>query len=167
MSACLLGEPVRYDGEKKEIAWVREALAEHVEIVAICPEVGAGMPVPRPPIELVILENQSLHTRLVQGAGDVHTPLEAFCSRKLAELEECELDGYLFKARSPSCGVIDTPYFSESGEIARRGPGLWARDVMTRWPEMPIADESNVATPEGQSAFLLRVRDYWRRRQER
>ena len=53
ISACLLGERVRYDGGHKKNALVTETLGPHVEWVAICPEVELGLPIPRPAMDLV------------------------------------------------------------------------------------------------------------------
>ncbi|UNB58657.1 DUF523 domain-containing protein [Aeromonas hydrophila] len=52
VSACLLGQPVRYDGQSKGIVsdWLRELGAEG-RVLAFCPEVAGGLPTPRPPAE--------------------------------------------------------------------------------------------------------------------
>jgi uncharacterized protein YbbK (DUF523 family) len=161
VSSCLLGQRVRYDGVEKRIPWVSEILSIEVELVPICPEVGAGMSVPRPPIQLVERGAGRREVALVTGAGDVHTAMRAFCDTMRVQLEANGLHGYLFKARSPSCGIRDTPHFSESGAVLRKGAGLWAETCMQRWPELPIADESDVSDQAGQQAFLQRVREFW------
>lgn len=61
VSACLLGQPVRYDGQAKPHAWVRDVLARKAELVPLCPETGAGLPVPRPPVRLVRLTVGFVH----------------------------------------------------------------------------------------------------------
>lgn len=54
VSACLLGEPCRYDGASKPCAAVRDlALEPGVELVPVCPEVMGGLPTPRAASELV------------------------------------------------------------------------------------------------------------------
>lgn len=162
VSSCLLGHRVRYDGAEKSLSWVTDTLANLVELIPVCPEVGAGMSVPRPPIQMV--ERDSVvRIELVHGTGEVHQALEHYCQSALRVLEQHGLHGYLFKARSPSCGVVDTPHFAADGDIVRRGSGLWAQAVLDRWPTLPVADESQVQDEEGREAFLQRVHDYWRR----
>lgn len=161
VSSCLLGQLVRYDGVEKRIPWVSEILSSKVELVPICPEVGAGMSVPRPPIQLVERKTGIREIELVNGQGDVHTAMRAFCDAMRMQLESHGLHGYLFKARSPSCGIRDTPHFSKSGAILRKGAGLWAETCMQRWPELPIADESDVNDEAGQEAFVQRVQRFW------
>ncbi|HPF69113.1 MAG TPA: DUF523 domain-containing protein [Candidatus Krumholzibacteria bacterium] len=49
VSACLLGQNVRYDGRLKTCAEVHDLLAAAADLVPLCPETGVGMPVPREP----------------------------------------------------------------------------------------------------------------------
>ena len=53
VSACLLGRKVRFDGGHKRSRFITDALAEHFEFAAFCPEVAIGMEAPRQPIRLV------------------------------------------------------------------------------------------------------------------
>ena len=53
ISACLLGEQVRYDGGHKRLPFASDELARHFDFVKICPEQAIGMGVPRPTIRLV------------------------------------------------------------------------------------------------------------------
>lgn len=51
VSACLMGDPVRYDGSGKSTGWIRQLGSRHV-LYKICPEVAGGLPVPREPSEI-------------------------------------------------------------------------------------------------------------------
>lgn len=53
VSACLLGEPCRYDGRAKPCASVQELAKRGHELLPICPEVAGGLPTPRTPCEIV------------------------------------------------------------------------------------------------------------------
>ena len=55
VSACLLGDEVRFDGGHKRNEFVLEQLGRFVELVKICPEVEVGMAVPRETVRLVLL----------------------------------------------------------------------------------------------------------------
>ena len=52
VSACLLGQPVRFDGGRKRNRFITEQLSRLMEIVPICPEMEAGLGTPRPTIQL-------------------------------------------------------------------------------------------------------------------
>src|SRR5271154_5134987 len=104
VSACLLGENVRWDGGNKRDRFVLEVLGADFELVPVCPEVELGLGVPRDPIDLV---HSSGPTRLVNAkTGEDLTPrMERFAAERLEALAKLDLRGYVFKARSPSCGL--------------------------------------------------------------
>ena len=54
VSACLLGEPCRYDGRAKPCAAVQGLASRGHELVPVCPEVAGGLPTPRTPCEVVL-----------------------------------------------------------------------------------------------------------------
>ena len=62
VSACLLGQPVRYDGQHKLDPFLRDTLGAYVEYVPVCPEFEAGFGVPR---EAMRLEGDPASPRLV------------------------------------------------------------------------------------------------------
>src|SRR3954452_17971392 len=104
VSACLLGQEVRYNGGHKQDAFLTDTFGRYVEWVAVCPEVELGMGTPRPPIRLERLEEE---VRLVMpSTGEDYTALmRAWSERRDEALAGMELDGYVLKKDSPSCGM--------------------------------------------------------------
>ena len=105
ISACLLGQAVRYDGRHKEHLLVTRALSAFMTFVPVCPEVEAGMGVPRPPVRLVRVGRK---TRVLDPANGVdHTEsLRAFSRARVGELAALDLSGYILKKDLKSCMVI-------------------------------------------------------------
>ena len=114
ISACLLGEPVRYDGKDKFCPQLVARLRQHFILVAICPEVAIGMSVPRAPIQLV-QDGAGVRARGVQDPSKDVTELLADYGHNVADTQT-EFFGYVFKARSPSCGLGSTPLFNINGD---------------------------------------------------
>lgn len=104
VSACLLGEPVRYDGQAKFSAAVRGGLALLAELVPLCPEVGAGMPVPREPVDLCGAADAPRLIGCLTGE-DWTLRVQAWIDAALDRCAELGVSGFVLKARSPSCGV--------------------------------------------------------------
>ncbi len=104
ISSCLLGERVRYDGGHKLDPYLRDTLGKLVDWVPVCPEVEYGLPVPREAMHLVgTAAGVRLMTRVI---GIDHTEgMTRWASRRLRELEKESLCGFIFKSRSPSCGM--------------------------------------------------------------
>lgn len=158
---------MRYDAKEKRVPWIAEVLAKRVEIVSICPEVGAGMPVPRPPIQIVRGPGEEGRIVVVGEGSDQTELMKNFIGKQLLVLQAQPIDGYIFKARSPSCGLRDTPYFESAAKAdsaSAHGAGLWAAAVVAKLPTLPCVDESDVTDPEGQERFLARVQAHWQAR---
>lgn len=160
VSACLAGHRVRYDGADQHCSLVEKELAHRFELIPICPEVGAGMATPRPPIQ-IMQDRAEIRVCLVDDhAHDVTQQLREYAQSVIVELGE-ELSGFVFKSRSPSCGIDDTPRFDEGGlQQLSVGAGLFAGMLIGRFPLLPLIDEMQLEQSEQCSAFIRRVRDY-------
>lgn len=160
VSACLLGESVRYDGGHRRLAFIADQLAAQCELIAICPEVGIGLGVPRLPIQLR-REGGTIQARgVVNTDQDVTVALQRYAQQQVQLWST--IDGYIFKSRSPSCGLHDVPIAPDG-----KGAGIYATEWMRSYPLLPMVDELAVQDKLGQRHFLDRVMAYRNRRQQR
>src|SRR5213593_4287122 len=104
VSACLLGQAVRYDGGHKRDSFLVDTLGRFVEWVPVCPEVELGLGVPREPIRL---EGDPAAPRLVaaNSGRDLTRAMTRLARARAAELARLDLVGYVLKKDSPSCGM--------------------------------------------------------------
>ncbi len=155
ISACLLGERVRYDGGHKLDRHLRDVLGECVEWVPVCPEAECGLSVPREAMRLVGgLADPRLVTRTT---GIDHTErMKSWATKRLAEPDALRLDGFVLKARSPSC-ALSVEVVDAAGNPVGRGPGLFARALIQRFPGLPVAEDEALHDPRAWKAFLARV----------
>jgi uncharacterized protein YbbK (DUF523 family) len=153
VSSCLLGNVVRYDGGHKLDLYLRDILGQIVEWVPVCPEVEAGLTVPREPMQL---SGDPAAPRLVTiQTGIDHTERVArWAHARLVQLEKADLCGFVFKARSPSCGVHDTKITASSGGMAGLGPGLFAAAFMLRFSSLPVEDEERLRLTSIREDFI-------------
>lgn len=158
ISACLLGERVRYDGGHKRDAFLADVLGGQVEWVPVCPEVEAGMGTPREPVQLV---RSGEDVRMVGVTSHVdHTDtMRRWSAARLDELARADLSGYVLKSRSPSCGLA-VPVIGAEEEAT--GRGLFAEALLERLPSLPIEEESRLSDPQIRERFLERVLAYRR-----
>lgn len=139
VSECLLGRTVRYDGGHKRDDFLVRSLGPAVEWVPVCPEVEVGMPVPREPLRLV-----GKPPRLIaQGGADWTERMEAFAARRTDQLAALDLDGYVLKKKSPSCGID--------------GGGLFAAALARRLPSLPRTEEGWLHDERRRESFLARL----------
>ncbi len=164
ISRCLLGDPVRYDGTHKRDAALVDALSPHVEWVSVCPEVEIGMGTPREPIGLVArahgVPSAGARVRLVGlSTGEDWTDrMQTWAWERMDALTPLRLSGYVFKARSPSCGIHGVPV--HAGAMERVGRGLFAQVLITALPDLPVADEEELTHTASRDDFLRRIRAY-------
>jgi len=125
VSACLLGEEVRYDGGHKRDRFLTETLGGFVEWVQVCPEVEAGMGTPRPAMRLVRAPGGSIRLITVVDGVDLTATMRTFAATRAKQLAAMDLDGYVLKKDSPSCGLERVRVYAESGPPARNGRGLF------------------------------------------
>ncbi|MDQ4148552.1 MAG: DUF523 and DUF1722 domain-containing protein [Actinomycetota bacterium] len=159
VSVCLLGENVRHDGGHKRNTLVTDLLGPHFEWVPVCPEVEAGMSVPREPVHL---ERSGEGVRMVgNDSGTDHTEaMTELSSERSAQLSEADLRGYIFKSGSPSCGLEKVPI--KEGEEYARGRGMFAEAVVRRVPHLPMIEAESLSDPRAREGFIERVFTYHR-----
>src|SRR4026209_2097414 len=104
VSACLLGDEVRYDGGHKRNVTLIDVIGPQVELVPVCPEVEVGMGTPREPLELV-RDERGLRMITVTTRVDYTDRMNDWAERRVRELERSGIDGYVLKSGSPSCGL--------------------------------------------------------------
>ncbi|MFA5074084.1 MAG: DUF523 domain-containing protein [Nitrospirota bacterium] len=153
ISSCLLGRNVRYDGGHKFDAFLIEALSPLVEWVPVCPEVECGLPVPREAMRLTG-DGKSLQLVTIETKVDHTESIMLWTNEKLKVLEQEQVCGFIFKARSPSCGIDDTELFSESGRKIGTCPGIFSRAVRDCFPSLPVEDEEALQEPNIRESFL-------------
>ncbi|MGD9873106.1 MAG: YbgA family protein [Kiritimatiellia bacterium] len=156
ISTCLLGEKVRYDGQHKLDTFLRDTLGRFVEYVAVCPEVECGLPIPR---EAMRLEGDPENPRLMthKTRRDLTEMQQAWGRRRLQDLESENLDGYIFKSKSPSSGLFRVKVYQESGMPVKQGVGIWAKMFTEKFPLLPVEEEGRLNDPVLRENFIERI----------
>jgi uncharacterized protein YbgA (DUF1722 family)/uncharacterized protein YbbK (DUF523 family) len=164
VSSCLLGQAVRFDGGHKRDRFVTDLLGSHVEWVPVCPELEAGMGVPRPAMRLV---REGRDVRLVETAsGRDHTArMRRFSAKRLRSLRALELCGYVLKKDSPSCGMERVKLYGGKGMARREARGLFAAALRDAFPSLPVEEEGRLSDPALRENFIERVFAYARLRE--
>ena len=139
VSQCLLGDAVRYDGKSKANQIILEQLTAVFNLVAVCPEVEAGLPIPRPPVQLTGSLQHPKLTGRDDPAIDVTDIMQQYCETRPDELKH--LAGFIFKSRSPSCGLNSTPVFINGQCVTESGRGIFARRLCEVYPDLSVIED--------------------------
>jgi uncharacterized protein YbbK (DUF523 family)/uncharacterized protein YbgA (DUF1722 family) len=156
ISACLLGENVRWDGGHKRDPWLKDALGKHVEWVPVCPELEVGMGVPR---ESVHLAGAPSDPRLVgvTSGEDWTARMSAYSAKRVSQLAAMDLAGFVLKKNSPSCGMERVKVWRASGQPTKDGTGAFASVLLDRLPDLPVEEEGRLEDPDLREHFVERV----------
>lgn len=165
ISACLAGEAVRYDGSDAASSLPGDALRGRLRLCGICPEVGIGMGVPRPPIRLVGRLGNPRALRVDRPSEDFTDALGAFADAQAAFLDQ--VFGFIFMERSPSCGLASVKVRAEvrGAPLRLDGRGAFAHRVVESRPELPVEENGRLRDAPLREAFLTQVVTFahWRR----
>ena len=163
ISACLLGQEVRFDGGHKRDAFLTKVLGPYVEYVPVCPEVEMGLGTPRETLRLV---RQPAGLRMVTTrTGTDHTDgMQRWSKKRLTELEHEDLSGYVLKKDSPSCGMERVKTYGAGMMPARDGRGIFASALLERYPLLPVEEEGRLSDPTLRENFIERIFAYRRLR---
>lgn len=158
ISACLLGQEVRFDGGHKRSSFCERDLGAHFEYHPVCPEMAIGLGAPRAAIRLVKRHGE-VRAEASNGSFDVTDKLIAFSEQKASQLDF--LSGYILCAKSPSCGMERVRIYGANNEgSAKEGIGLFAKALMEANPLLPVEEDGRLCDPILRENFVLRVFAY-------
>lgn len=162
VSTCLLGENVRHDGGHSKDRFVVETLGRWFQFVPVCPEMEIGMGTPRPRVRLID-DGQGIRLVAPSTGEDFTERIQGFSERKIGELQKQDLDGYVLKKSSPSCGLERIRVYRNGMPARRDESGLFAAELQRRWPGLPIEEEGRLNDPHLRENFVERVfcRNRW------
>lgn len=158
MSRCLLGDRVRYDGEIKLFTDLLDFINTNFQVIAVCPEVEIGLSVPRPPVQLSGDLNNIKITGRDDSSIDITKPMQQYCQQRPAQLNS--IQAYIFKSKSPSCGIKDIPVFASPEQVIGTRPGVFAHAILQHYPDLPIIDEHGLSSRKQRDKFLQQVQLY-------
>lgn len=161
ISQCLLGDEVRYDGGHKRDVFLTDVLAPFVEWVPVCPEVEAGLGTPREAMHLAG-DPDSPKLLTIRTHVDHTATLKMFSQRRVQELHSSDLDGYIFKKSSPSCGIYRVKVYTENGQPSKQGSGIFAAAFQEAFPLLPVEEEGRLNDAPIRENFITRIFCYRR-----
>ena len=153
VSACLLGQNVRYNGGHSRDPFITDTLSQYVEFFPVCPEVECGLPVPREAMRLV--GDPECPRLITSNTKQDHTErMLKWCLRRVRELEKLDLYGFIFKKGSPSSGMERVKVYSDQGMPSNRGIGMFANAFMEHFPLLPVEEDGRLHDPKLRENFI-------------
>ena len=158
ISSCLLGNKVRFDGGHKQSKYCVQILSRYFDFQTLCPEMAIGLGAPRKAIRLIRDEDR-IRVIASDGSFDVTDKLAQYGKQTSPLLTH--LSGYIFCAKSPSCGMERvTLYQKDSDQGNREGVGVFAAQIMEDYPLLPVEEDGRLNDPLLRENFITRVLAY-------
>ncbi|MFC9972570.1 YbgA family protein [Spirillospora sp. NPDC127200] len=154
VSSCLLGEPVRYNGGHSRNRFLADSLGGYVDWVPVCPEMEIGLGAPRPTLRLTT-DDGPVRITTKDRSADHTDAMVALAERRSAELPE--LEGWILKSRSPSCGPRGVSRYRKDMPVDRRGQGVFAAALAERRPLLAIEEDGRLNDPVLRRHFVERI----------
>lgn len=158
ISACLMGQEVRYNGGHKRSVFCSKDLTPYFEYRTYCPEMAIGMGVPRPTIRLQGDFNNPQVVGTKNADLNVTKPLGAYSQEQARKMSD--LSGFIFMKDSPSCGAFTTKVYTDNGVHQKRRGGIFASAVMAENPNLPVEEGGRLNDPVLRESFIARVYIY-------
>jgi uncharacterized protein YbgA (DUF1722 family)/uncharacterized protein YbbK (DUF523 family) len=154
-SKCIEFAACRYNGAMIPSPVVN-LLMPRVEFLPVCPEVEIGLGIPRHPIR-IIKSGTGLRLLQPETGKDVTDDMTDFVDGFLNTVEN--VDGFVLKFRSPSCGMKDVKMYSgtEKGASASKGAGFFGGEVVRRFAGLAIEDEGRLTNFKIREHFLTKI----------
>jgi uncharacterized protein YbgA (DUF1722 family)/uncharacterized protein YbbK (DUF523 family) len=161
ISACLHGEEVRYNGADQRDDLLLGTIGRYVRWVTVCPEVELGLGVPR---ETLRLEGDPASPRLVQTQTrrDITDGMREWARFRLATFYQNDVDGFIAKKNSPSCGVFRVKLYDANGSPSGASRGIFADELTKAFPLLPVEEEGRLRDPVIRENFVERIFAYHR-----
>ncbi|MEH6452015.1 MAG: DUF523 and DUF1722 domain-containing protein [Psychromonas sp.] len=158
ISSCLIGNKVRFDGGHKRSVYCQKVLSQYFDFQPICPEMAIGMGAPRKAIRL-IKDEERVRVMASDASFEVTEQLAEFGEKTSPLLTP--FSGYVFCAKSPTCGMERVTLYKEGGnQGSRDGVGVFAAKVMADHPLMPVEEDGRLNDLLLRENFITRVLAY-------
>ncbi len=159
ISACLLGQEVRFDGGHKEDRFISRTLGVHFQWIPVCPEVEIGLGIPRETIRLERIDGD-IRLLATKSRMDHTEEMRSYARQRMADLRKENLSGYILKKDSPSCGMERVRVHAGGNRLTRSGTGLFAEALLEHFPNLPVEEEGRLADPNLRENWIERVFAY-------
>jgi uncharacterized protein YbgA (DUF1722 family)/uncharacterized protein YbbK (DUF523 family) len=156
VSSSLLGKEVRYNGGHSLDRYITGTLSDYFTFVDVCPEVEAGLGIPRETLRLVG-DPDAPRLMTTKTKKDFTETMQKWAKQRIKNFEKEDLCGFIFKKGSPSSGMERVRVYTERGMPSNRGSGMFARAFMDHFPLIPTEEDGRLNDSALRENFIERI----------
>lgn len=158
ISKCIEHGNCRYDGSMIHDDFVKK-LQNYVNFIPVCPEMEIGLPSPRQAMRIIEKEGKE-ELVFSQTGEELTTVMQVYAEEKAEDLVSQEIDGFVLKSRSPSCGIKDVKVyktFGRSSSLSKKTKGFFSKEVFHVFGQLAIEDEGRLSNYQIREHFCTRI----------
>ena len=159
VSACLLGEKIRFDGGHKHDRFITKQLGEYAQYVPFCPE-HVAFGTPRPTIRLVESTENGYFVQSNKTQDDVTDQLLKTSHSEFSKIKDEPIRGIILKSKSPSCGLGSALVYRDNGYAKEKNDGMFAKMCKENFPLLPMEEEGRLCDPWLRENFVMQLFAY-------
>ena len=156
ISRCIEFEKCRYN-EAMISSEAVKMMKDHVDFITVCPEADIGMGIPRVPVRLV--EEEDVRLKQLKTGKDWTDKMVSY-REKISENIDDDIDGFIMKSRSPSCGPYEVKVYKDiekGAPISNKGKGLFGGYIREKYDGLPVEDEGRLTNFTIRDHFLTTI----------
>ena len=155
ISKCIEFDFCRYNAQIIRSKFI-EKLKPFIDFIPICPEYEIDLGIPRYPIRITEQDNKKYLIQPETGK-DVTEKMNKFSNDFLKKIKD--MDGFILKSRSPSCGLNDVKIYPKSKDSAPkyRDSGFFGKKVLDRFSHLAVEDEARLRNSTIKEHYLKKV----------
>lgn len=159
VSACITFDACRFDGTMISDDTVTR-LKPYVDIVKACPELAIGFQSPRDSLRLIEPKGEDTKLVIANSGEDVTSKMMDFSTKYIEKLKLKEIDGFIMKAKSPSCGIRNVKKYYGIGKAHSKGSsyaGIFGAEILKEFPDLPVENERRLSNFNIREEFFISI----------
>jgi uncharacterized protein YbgA (DUF1722 family)/uncharacterized protein YbbK (DUF523 family) len=129
-------------------------------ITRVCPEMMIGLGSPRDSLRLIERKGEDLKLVVSKSGLDLTSKMNDFTANYIEKLKTKEIDGFILKAKSPSCGIISAKIYYDTGKShvkSAKNAGVFGKAVLEAFPNVPTETERRISNFNIRDRFFVEI----------
>ena len=159
ISACIEFESCRFDGTMISDEFIKR-LSELVNVTRVCPEMMIGLGAPRESVRLVERKGETLKLLESKTGKDYTDEMMTFSAKYVERLKDKDIDGFILKAKSPTCGVRTVKIYFDTGKShakSTKNAGMFGKMILDTFPNVPVETERRISNFAIRDRFFIEL----------
>jgi len=159
ISSCIEFDSCRFDSTMISDSYVK-ILKNLANITRVCPEMMIGLGSPRDSLRLIERKDEKIKLVVSKNGTDLTSKMDDFTSKYIEKLKTKNIDGFILKAKSPTCGIISAKIYYDIGKShvkSAKNAGIFGKAILETFPDVPAETERRISNYSIRDRFFIQL----------